>query len=211
MIMKTLLFPFLVVIAGCASITGSKNQPVSVVATHNGKPIEADCVVNNDKGTWYVKTPGSVVVQKSGQNLAVSCNKDGVPSGTVSVPSSHNGSVFGNILFGGFIGYAVDASTGAAFDYPNSLGVQMGQVMTLDKPAASNLPVDQAPQSGAQQTTGGGLVFAAASSGESPLPKKASNSTDNAKKLRELKKLQQEGVLTKEEYEYKKSEILKGM
>lgn len=207
---KTLLLAFLGVLVGCASITGSRNQPLSVVATHNGKPVEADCVVNNDKGTWYVKAPGSVVVQKSGQNLAISCNKDGIPSGTVSVPSSHNGSVFGNILFGGFIGYAVDASTGAAFDYPNSLGVQMGQVMTLDKPMPVNAPADQTDQIAPQQTAGG-LTFAATGSNDSPLPKKTPSSTENAKKLRELKKLQQEGVLTKEEYEYKKSEILKGM
>lgn len=208
---RSFVFAIVAVVAGCASITGSRNQPVSVVATHNGKPIEADCVVNNDKGTWYLKTPGSVVVQKSGQNLAVSCNKDGVPSGTVSVPSSHNGSVFGNILFGGFIGYAVDASTGAAFDYPNSLGVQMGQVVTLDKPTPTVSQSDQAQQLSPQQTTGGGLTFVPAGNSESALPKKTLSSAETAKKLRELKRLQQEGVLTKEEYESKKTEILKGM
>ena len=139
--MKTLIkYPMymhlpLVVIAfcsGCASITGTKNQPVSVTATHNGKPIDgADCVITNDKGTWYVKSPGSTVIQKSGADLVVTCNKDGIPTGSSTAKSSANGGVWGNILFGGIIGYAVDASTGAAFDYPTSLGVQMGQVLQL--------------------------------------------------------------------------------
>jgi hypothetical protein len=32
----------------------------------------------------------------------------------------------GNILFGGFIGAGVDASTGAAYDYPSIIKVMMG-------------------------------------------------------------------------------------
>lgn len=125
--------------SGCASITGSKNQPVSVSAIHNGKPLDgADCVLTNDKGTWFVKSPGSTVIQKSGSDLTITCSKDGIPTGSTAAKSSANGSVWGNILFGGIIGYAVDASTGAAFDYPTSLGVQMGQVIQLQPQAPTN-------------------------------------------------------------------------
>lgn len=117
---------------GCASITGSKNQPVSVTAVHEGKQIDgADCVLTNDKGTWFVKSPGSTVVQKSGGDLTITCNKEGVPTGSAAAVSSANAGAWGNILFGGIVGYVVDASSGAAFDYPTSLGVQMGQVLQL--------------------------------------------------------------------------------
>lgn len=129
-----LSIPLLVVAicSGCASITGTKNQPVSVTANHNGKPIEgADCVLTNDKGTWFVKSPGSTVIQKSGADLVITCNKDDLPTGSASAKSSANAGAWGNILFGGIVGYVVDASTGAAFDYPTSLGVQMGQVLQL--------------------------------------------------------------------------------
>lgn len=144
-----LLASLLALSTGCASITGSKNQPVSVTAIHNGKPIDgADCVLTNDKGTWYVKSPGSTVIQKSGSDLSITCNKDGVPTGAASAKSSANGGVWGNILFGGLIGYAIDASTGAAFDYPTSMGVQMGQVIQLQP----QVPPSNDPNQGPAQT-----------------------------------------------------------
>ncbi len=125
-------FLFIAICSGCASITGTKNQPVSVTANHNGKPIDgADCVLTNDKGTWFVKSPGSTVIQKSGADLVITCNKADIPTGSTSAKSSANAGVWGNILFGGIVGYVIDASTGAAFDYPTSLGVEMGQVLQL--------------------------------------------------------------------------------
>lgn len=122
-------------VMGCASIIGSKHQPISVQTYHNGQPVEdVSCVLNNDKGVWFVKTPGSTTVRKSGGDLTVTCKKDNLPTGLTYATSSANGGAWGNILFGGLIGYAVDASSGAAFDYPTVLNVQMGQVVDL-KPA----------------------------------------------------------------------------
>jgi hypothetical protein len=130
--------------SGCASITGSKNQPVSVTAVHQDKQVDgAECSLTNDKGTWFVKSPGSTVIQKSGADLVITCNKEGLPTGSTSAKSSANGGVWGNILFGGIIGYAIDASTGAGFDYPTSLGVQMGQVIQLQPQTP---PTDSAGQ-----------------------------------------------------------------
>lgn len=207
------------ILAGCASITGSRNQPVSVQAHHNGKPLDgADCVLTNDKGTWFVKTPGSTVIQKSGQDLNITCNKDGVPSGTTTAASSANGGVWGNILFGGLIGYAVDASTGAAFDYPSSMGVQMGQVLRFEPPKQTEQDPNAQPQQLAQaQTTqtAGGLTFAGTATGnESPLPKKtatAKETSAGATKIRELKKLLDSGAITQQEFDTKKTAILQTM
>lgn len=208
-------------LAGCASITGSKNQPVSIQALHNGKPIEgADCVLTNDKGTWYVKTPGSTVIQKSGQDLSITCNKDGVPAGTTTAASSANGGVWGNILFGGIIGYAVDASTGAAFDYPSSMGVQMGQVLRFEPPKAADQDpnAQQQPQTLAQaapQQTAGGLTFTGSPTPNSnPLPKKTASQKDTAAgaaKIKELKKLLDSGAITQQEFDTKKAAILETM
>lgn len=203
------IFPVLAAVSfasGCASITGSKNQPVSVQAHHNGSPIQdANCTLTNDKGTWFVKTPGSTTIQKSGQALVVTCNKDGVPAGSASVESSANGGVWGNILFGGLIGYAIDASTGAAFDYPTSMTVQMGQVLKLEPPRPNpdgSIPdassQDQSFQT-AQNQSSGGLVFD--QTVQSP----------TAQKLRELKLLKDEGVISQKEYDTKKAAVLKGM
>ncbi|MFM8466924.1 MAG: hypothetical protein ACKOAO_05110 [Oxalobacteraceae bacterium] len=131
---SVILVCLLSLLTGCASITGSKNQPVSVSATCDGQPVtEASCTLMNDKGSWYVKTPGSVMIQKAYGDLAVDCKKgDSVAS--TKFKSSSNGGVWGNILAGGIIGYAVDASSGAGFDYPSTMTV------TLPPPCGTSAP-----------------------------------------------------------------------
>lgn len=225
----TLAVGVLLLVTGCASITGSKNQPVSVQASHQGRVLDSvDCTLVNDKGVWFVKAPGSTVVQKSGQDLVVTCNKDGIPQGVATYASSANGGVWGNILFGGLIGFAVDASSGAAFDYPTSMGVQMGQVIRLEPSNVekntqtmdeydprNNIPLLQAgtrtsgvnvPQQASpgaqknQQGSNAGLVFS-----------RGASTTPSVQKIRDLKALRDEGILTQKEYDQKKAEILKGM
>jgi len=111
--------------SGCASITGSKNQPVSLTAVCNAEPVSgANCTLANDKGQWFVATPGSVMIQKSGGDLAVSCKKGDAAGGGTFV-SKANGGIWGNILAGGIIGYAIDAGSGAGFDYPPNMTVIM--------------------------------------------------------------------------------------
>ena len=110
---------------GCASITGSKNQPVSMNAVCNAEPVNgANCALSNDKGQWFLTTPGSVMIQKSGGDLAVSCKKQESAGGGTFV-SKANGGIWGNILAGGIIGYAIDAGSGAGFDYPPNMTVIM--------------------------------------------------------------------------------------
>lgn len=113
--------------SGCASITGSKNQPLSVTASLDGKPVVgANCELLNDKGKWFVTTPGSVVILKSYQDLTVTCRKSETKKvGATTFQSANEGSVWGNVLAGGIIGYAVDAGTGAGFSYPPTLNVPM--------------------------------------------------------------------------------------
>ena len=124
--MKTIIFAgVLLALAGCASITGSKLQPVSVQSIMDNKEISgAGCTLTNDAGKWFVTTPGSVTIQKSTGDLAVDCAKDDA-KGHENVVSKSNGSVWGNILAGGGIGYIVDRNTGAGFDYPNTITVMM--------------------------------------------------------------------------------------
>ena len=112
-------------LGGCASITNSKNQPISVVAVCDGNAINgASCTLSNDKGAWFTPTPGSLMVQKSSGDMVVSCRKDQA-TGSITFPSRANASVWGNILVGGIIGYAIDAGSGSGFDYPTNVTVFM--------------------------------------------------------------------------------------
>lgn len=120
------------VLTGCASIVGGTSQPLSVEARAAGAPVTgASCKLSNDKGTWFVTTPGSTTVHRSAEDLAVRCDKEGHAPGIVNAKSSTKGMAFGNLLFGGIVGGAVDVSSGAAFDYPTLINVEMGQIGTL--------------------------------------------------------------------------------
>lgn len=121
---------------GCASIVSGQNQSLSVETLQAGKPLSgANCKLVNDKGSWFVTTPGSVTVRRSGDALNLRCEKEGIEPGVTAVQSATKGMAFGNILFGGFIGAAVDIGSGAAFDYPALIQVPMGTVPPLTSAA----------------------------------------------------------------------------
>ena len=137
-----LLLCFCAILAsGCASITTGQNQSLSV---ETPGCLAATCKLSNDKGTWFVSsTPGSVTVQRAYGDMTVVCEKGEYKSKPFQVASATKAMAFGNILIGGFIGAAVDAGTGAAYDYPPALSV--GMTCTGDPTSAqvvtSALPV----------------------------------------------------------------------
>ncbi len=132
------LLAVLLAMTGCASITGSKMQPVSIQTTANAVEVTGvSCTLVNDAGKWFVTSPGSVTIQKSTGDLAISCAKNELIGNAIAVSKS-NTAVWGNIIFGGGIGYIVDRSTGAGFDYPQAITIPLRQL-------GSNEPLPAAP------------------------------------------------------------------
>lgn len=122
-------------LSGCASITSGSSQSLSVETIKDGKQlVGATCELTNDKGKWFVTTPGSVTVHRAYSDMSVKCTKEGIDPGIVTVKSSTKGIAFGNILAGGLIGAAVDMKTGAAYDYPTLITVNMGATSALQAP-----------------------------------------------------------------------------
>ncbi len=145
-------------IVGCASIVNGQNQSVSIETRDDtGVVTGANCKLSNNKGTWYVTSPGSTIVQRSYEDLGVRCEKEPLEPGIASVKSATKAMAFGNIIFGGVIGAGVDIATGAAYDYPTLITVLLGKLA----PAAST----QKPS--AAVATGGAAVPAAAASAAS--------------------------------------------
>lgn len=131
-----LVLTLLPVFTGCASIVSGQNQPLSVETRLKGSPISgASCTMLNDKGQWFVTTPGTVTVQRSYNDLSVSCDAAGAAKGITMVKSATKPMAFGNLLFGGVIGVGVDVATGAAYDYPTLITVEMGEHTTIALPA----------------------------------------------------------------------------
>jgi hypothetical protein len=147
--------PILIASTGCASIVNGSNQSVSVeTRTEAGTISGANCRLSNNKGTWFVVSPGSTLVNRSFEDLSVKCEKDGLEPGLLSVKSSTKAMAFGNIIFGGVIGAGVDMSTGAAYDYPTLITVTMGKsgtTGTSQSPAAPAASAPPAPSTPAKQ------------------------------------------------------------
>lgn len=129
------IIPVSFLLTGCASITTGQNQTLSV---ETPGAHAAACELSSDKGKWFVpSTPGSVVVTRAYGDLNVTCkSKCGNKTGITTVKSSTKGMAFGNIILGGFIGTAVDMSTGSAYDYPQIIQVHLQD--TQDKADTMN-------------------------------------------------------------------------
>ena len=129
-------------LSGCATIVNGTTQSVSV----STPPVEgAHCKLVNSEGTWYLTSPGSVVVHKTKNDLDVTCTKDGFEDAHVVVPSKFDGTTAGNIIAGGLVGIAVDAASGANYEYPAETAIPMKPLGASAGAAAAPTP----PASGA--------------------------------------------------------------
>lgn len=127
--------------SGCASIVSGVYQPISLETRVNGVAVAgAACTLSSNKGTWFVTSPASVTVHRGFQDIAVECSKPGLEPSLTTVPSHVRAIAFGNLLFGGLIGVAVDSGDGAAFDYPDLFTIEMVESRQQSKAPAIVAP-----------------------------------------------------------------------
>jgi hypothetical protein len=105
-----------VALSGCASIVKGSTQSVTV----NTEPAGAICILSRDGQQIAVvnPTPGTVQIGKAAGTVSVACKKVGYVDAVGTLSSSFQAMTFGNIIFGGIIGVAVDAASGAMHEYP---------------------------------------------------------------------------------------------
>jgi hypothetical protein len=104
-------------LTGCASFVEGTTQSIAITTA----PVDgAKCTLISSEGAYYVTTPGNAIVHKTKTDLDVSCTKDGFLDAYAKISPHFNGTTVGNVLVGGLIGIAVDASTGANYNYPSS-------------------------------------------------------------------------------------------
>lgn len=125
----------LVALSGCATITSSEMQTVSLTASGpDGQAVaDAKCELQNDKGKWQAATPSQIAVRRSADDLTITCKKEGMADGLLRAISRAAGSMFGNILLGGGVGALIDHNKGTGYNYPDNLPVKMGQSTTVDR------------------------------------------------------------------------------
>lgn len=123
------------VLTGCASITKDAMQPVRVDTYSKTNEVvkDAKCTGKNERGEFSTDSNGTMRPHRSGENLVVTCTKDGQEKGMATLVSRANGGMFGNILFGGGIGAIIDHNKGTAYSYPDWVRVIMGDDLIFDR------------------------------------------------------------------------------
>jgi hypothetical protein len=110
-------------------------------------PAGADCSLTR-KGLviGHVNpTPGSILVQRTRDDITVSCTRDGYQTGTFVNKSGLEAATFGNIILGGLIGVAIDSASGTNNKYDATMRITLipGEPGT-EQPVA--LPAAEPPQ-----------------------------------------------------------------
>lgn len=110
--------------SGCATIVKGTSQSVTV----NTDPEGAVCTLSRGGETVAVinPTPETITVDKNSLAITVLCQKEGFEDNTGTLASESEAmSVMGNMLFGGMIGSAIDAGSGADRRYPPKITLTM--------------------------------------------------------------------------------------
>jgi outer membrane murein-binding lipoprotein Lpp len=128
-------------LSGCASLSGSgTSQEVSVRTLKDGVPVDGvPCTLKNDKASYEVTTPGKVVIHRAETPLKVECKPQSGTLATAFFDSSKVKTSVGHDIANGMLGAAIDRKTGAAFEYPANLDIELGKAaLVRHQTAASN-------------------------------------------------------------------------
>ena len=113
----------LVLVAGCATIVEGTGQTITI------STIPAGALCNIDRAGTHLgtvaPTPGSLRLDKSKNDITVSCTEDGYQAASISKSPKFVATTFGNLIVGGLAGAIVDASTGANFEYPSEVHLDL--------------------------------------------------------------------------------------
>lgn len=122
MIKAAFILP-ITLLSACATIVNGSSQTVTLSTT----PPAATCTVDRVGARIgaVALTPGSVRLDKSKNDLSVTCSKPGFQTATVTKAPSFGGATFGNILLGGVVGVVVDAASGANYEYPADIRLEL--------------------------------------------------------------------------------------
>ncbi len=121
---------------GCATMMEGTGQSVSVATTPPGASCEMGRA-GTKLGTIN-PTPGSLRIDKSKNDIELTCTKDGYQQAKVTSSPNFTWATFGNLIFGGIPGAVVDAATGANYKYPSEIKVELAP--TIPATAIGPLP-----------------------------------------------------------------------
>lgn len=170
-------------LTGCATILSGSSQTITLQTNPDG----ARCELQREGRIIGAveSTPGAVTIKKTKHDIDVICVKPGFSQSKEFAKSGVEGAVFGNILLGGFIGWAVDSAAGTDNKYPDVITINLA--------------------SGADSTNNTSPPLA--SKPAAPIAAHE-RSNETKRKLKMLDKLKADGDVSEQEYQTKRAQIL---
>lgn len=110
-----------IALGGCGTITQGTSQNITITSTPSGAHCDLDR--KGEHVATLDKTPGTVKVDKTKNDIIMTCKLAGYQDASVNLESGYGAGTFGNIILGGVIGWGIDEATGAANKYPSSANV----------------------------------------------------------------------------------------
>lgn len=103
----------LITTSGCATIISDNKSFVQI----ESKPSETVCLLTGDNFKQTITTPANIIIPAKASPVLISCTKDGYFLTAQEIIATMDGSIFGNILFGGVIGVVVDVVNKSGYKY----------------------------------------------------------------------------------------------
>ena len=197
---------------GCATVLHGTGQEIPVSSSPSGAQVSVD-------GMPMCKTPCSPNIKRKHDHI-LTLAKDGFKQESVTVMHVLSGAVAGNILAGGFIGWGVDAASGAQYRLvPETLHVDLtpAEVVAqegMTQAASSALP-EQRLEDLAHVYQAGGLTedeYAALKMvvmGEVAAGASADSSLAPDVRVKRLYDMRQKNLITSGEFDSMKHQIVK--
>lgn len=181
-------------LTACASITSDSASSVSIQTRDiDGKEVAgAKCELVNKRSKYFVTTPGTIALQGSNDDLMITCRKDGHENGMAQVVSEIKGNMFANIILGGGIGAFIDHSNGSAYRYPSFIEITMGNTVVI----------------GEKKDEEDANCVNAMGQNNCPSKNKKQVNLSKEDKLKELKKLKDDGLIDEEAYKKYQEQVL---
>jgi hypothetical protein len=115
---------------GCATIVKDDNQPVAFSTDPQGAIVALNGI---PRGT----TPVTLMIERTRKKQMIEVTKDGYKTVQLPLEKHVAGMTFGNIIFGGLIGFGVDYFSGKGSNYQDAVLIKL---IALPKPPAEVAP-----------------------------------------------------------------------
>jgi hypothetical protein len=139
----------------CATVVSGTSQSLRLDTVPEG----ADCILTR-KGLLIGRvnpTPGTASVQRTRDDITVTCAREGYQTGTFVNKSGFEGATLGNVILGGLVGVVVDAASGANNKYDTDMRITLapaasGQGQAVASTASVAAPATPRPPERTMET-----------------------------------------------------------